>query len=324
MRQLTTLQDEAAARRFAAWLLVQKIEARADAEGDGWAIWVIDEDQLAAAKQQLVEFQADPNNSRYRGAPQQAATIERAEQQKRERAQKNTIEMSGRWGTGAPTTRSMPVVLTMIVISVLVFVLTDWGEQRGPGLLANLQFCGGRAEFKEMFGLKTPVWQEIRKGEVWRLVTPMFIHFGMMHIIFNLMAVYDFGGQIENRFRSGRFVLLVLVLAVISNVAQVMVDSWLEQTNLFPDVGNFGGMSGVNYGLFGFVFVRSYVLQDATYRLQPATSLILFAWLILCFASNYGVINMGIGSVANTAHVAGMLAGMAIAYLSQPQNAKSR
>lgn len=317
MRQLTTLLDEAAAVRFAAWLVVQKIEARADADSDGWAVWVVDEDQLAAAKKHLAEFQADPNNPRYRTAPQQAASLERAEQQKRERAQKNTIEMSGRWGPAAPTSRSMPVVLTMIVISVLVFVLTDWGKQRGPGLVANLQFSGGRAEFKEDFGFKTPVWKDIRNGEIWRLVTPMFLHFSMMHIIFNMMAVYDFGGQIESRLKSGWFVLLVVLLAVVSNVAQVMVDSWLEQTTLFPDVGNFGGMSGVNYGLFGFVFMRSYVLQDATYRLAPGTSLILFAWLVLCFASNYGLIpSMGMG-VANTAHVSGMLAGMAIGYVPQ-------
>ncbi len=317
MRQLTTLQDEAAARRFAAWLVVQKIDARADAEKDGWAIWVMDEDQLAAAKQQLAEFQADPNNPRYRSAQQQAASIERAEQQKRERAQKNTVEMGRRWGAGAQPNRSTPVVLTLILISILVFVLTNWGEQEGPGLRSMLQFSSSIAYFKDGRGPATDVWMNIRAGEIWRLVTPMFIHFGIMHIAFNMMAIYDFGGQIESRLKSGWFVLLVLGLAIISNSAQVLVNSCLEQTTEFSQVGNFGGMSGVNYGLFGYVFIRSYVLQDATYRLQPGTSLLLFAWLILCFASNYGVIDMGIGSVANTAHVSGMLAGMAIAYLKR-------
>jgi GlpG protein len=324
MRQLTTLQDEAAARRFAAWLVVQKIEARADAEGDGWAVWVIDEDQLPAARQQLAEFQVDPNNTRYRGAQQQAANLERAEQQKRELAQKNTIQMSGRWGTGAPTAKSMPVVLTLILISILVFVLTNWGNEEGPGWRSTLQFSSGAALLKKGRGPPTEVWQNIRAGEIWRLVTPMFLHFGMMHIAFNMMAMYDFGGQIESRIKSRWFLLMVLVLAAVSCVAQVMVDSWLEQTTLFPLVGDFGGMSGVNYGLFGFVFMRAYVLQDRNYVLRPGTSFILFAWLILCFASNYGVFDMGIGSVANTAHVSGMLAGMAIGYMPQLPSGKSR
>jgi GlpG protein len=319
MRQLTVLQDEAAARRLAAWLLVQKIDARADAEDKGWAIWVMDEDQLAAAKKHLDEFKLDPQHARYRSAQTQAATLEREEQLKRERAQKNTVDMSRRWGkTGAaPTTQSMPIVLTLIGISVLVFVLTNWGEQEGPGLRAMLQFSSGIELFRDGRGPGTEIWKNIRGGEVWRLITPMFIHFSIMHILFNMMVMYDFGGQIESRLKSGWFLLLVILLAAISCTAQVLVDSTLEQTTLFPRVGNFGGMSGVNYGLFGFIFMRAYVLQDRDYIMRPGTSFFLFAWLVLCFASNYGIIQLGLGSVANTAHVSGMLAGMAIGYLPQ-------
>ncbi|WP_254510932.1 rhomboid family intramembrane serine protease [Anatilimnocola floriformis] len=325
MRQLTVLKDEAAARKFAAWLVVQNIEARADAEADGWSIWVIDEDQLPAARQHLAQFQADPNDPRFRNAQQQAAAIEREEQQKRERAQKNTIEMNRRWGTGGQVARSAPVVLAMIAISVVVFILTDWGEQAGPGVKSWVQFSSGIADFqkvdidgqKMIRGIKTEAWKDVQAGQIWRLVTPMFLHFGVMHIVFNMMWLYDLGGQIESRIKSRWFVALVLLIAATSCVSQVVVDSWLEGTTLFPDIGNFGGMSGVNYGLFGFIFVRSYVLQDRSYFLHSTTSLLMFGWLLVCFASNYGVINLGLGSVANTAHVAGMLAGMALGYVPQ-------
>lgn len=319
MRQLTTLKDEAAARKFAAWLVVQNIEARAEADRDGWSIWVIDEDQLPTAKEHLAQFQIAPDDPRFRNVQQQAAAIERVEQQKRERAQKNTIDMSRRWGSGAQIARSAPVVLALILISVVVFILTDWGNQLGPGLRAWLQFSGGVAQFdpETRLGIKTEIWQNVQAGEIWRLFTPMFVHFGIPHIAFNMLCLYDFGGQIESRIKSWRFVLLVLVTAGVSALAQVVVDSWLEGTTLYPDIGNFGGMSGVDYGLFGFIFMRSYVLQDRNYVLQPFTSLVAFGWLIACFASNYGLINMGMPSVANTAHVAGMLAGMALAYVPQ-------
>lgn len=324
MRQLTTLQDEAAARRLAAWLVVQKIDVRLDAEKNGWAIWVMDEDRLAVAKQHLAAFQADPGHPQFRNVEQQAAALEREEQKKRERAQKNTIEMSRRWGNTVIPPRSQPLVLAMVAISVLVFVLTDWGQQRGPGLLATLQFCGGAGGVKdhvEIEGLVaevhrgpalTPVWSNIRAGEVWRLVTPMFIHFGWPHIIFNLMAVWSLGGQIENRLKTGWFLLMVIAIACVSNVAQVVVDTWWMKTELYPFVGNFGGMSGVNYGLFGFIFVRTALFQDRNYVLSPGTSLIMFIWLVLCIASNFGGPNFG--GVANSAHVVGLLAGMAIGY----------
>lgn len=325
MRQLTTLKDEASARRFAAWLVTQKIDARAESDRDGWVIWVMDEDRLAAAKTELAAYQADPNDARYRNAEKDAAALERAEQQRREQAQKRMVDMSRRWGTGLTPPRSQPLVLMMILACVVVFVLTDWGQQRGKGLLADLQFCGGAATARPDNTVSVQnVWQEIRAGEVWRLVTPIFIHFGILHIIFNMMWLYDFGGQIESHIKSGWFLVMVIGLAVISNCAQVLIDSMLERTSNYPDVGAFGGMSGVCYGLFGFVFMRAYVLEDRTYMLRPETSLIAFAWLVLCIARNFGGPSLGggIGYVANTAHVSGLLTGMAIGYLPQLLGAK--
>lgn len=315
MRQLVTLKDQASAQRFAAWLVTQKIEAHAEQERDGWVIWVREEDRLAAAREHLERFKLEPDNARYRSAEQQAAAMLREEQQKREKAQRNTVDMSRQWGKGINTPRSQPLVMVFILVSIIVFALTDWGNQRGPGLLSTLQFSGGRVALAANPPARTYVWKDIAGGEVWRLITPMFIHFGLMHLAFNLMAVYDFGGQIENRLKSGWFLLLVIAIAIVSNVAQVLVDSFLEHP-YFPEVGNFGGMSGVNYGLFGYVFVRSRIMHDSTYLLRPETSLIMVIWLVLCIGRNFAGENFGGGMsyVANSAHMAGMLAGMAIAY----------
>ena len=326
MRQLTILKDEPTAQRFAAWLVTQKIEAHAEQEKEGWAVWVREEDQLAAAKEQLAQFKLEPDHPRYRNAPQQAAALEREEQQKRAQAQKNTIEMSRNWGSGMTAPRSQPVVMSFIFASVLVFVLTNWGEQTGPGLRATLQICDGISQVKDGRVPFTFVWKNLLQGEIWRLITPMFLHFAIMHIAFNLLIMYDFGGQVESRLKSGWFLLLVVVIAIVAHAGQALVDSvqlvdgQLRYYPYFPSTGNFGGMSGVNYGLFGFIFVRSRYRNDSGYMLRPETTLIMFAWLVFCIARNFFSPEFGgnLPYVANTAHVAGLLAGMALAFVKKP------
>ncbi|QDU30748.1 Rhomboid protease GlpG [Anatilimnocola aggregata] len=321
MRQLTTFKDEATAQRFAAWLVTQKIESHAEKEGEQWAVWVREEDQLAKAKTELAAYQAEPNSARYQGAERQAAALRLEEQKKRDQAQKNLIEMSGKWGKGMAQTRSSPITLAMIAACVLVAVLTSLGESRDPRILGTLQFSGGRlAAVQDADGeLRmpvVPVWQSVKSGEVWRLVTPIFIHFGIMHLVFNLMWLYDLGGQAESIMKSGRFILFVLIVAVISNITEVFTGSFLNRP-FFPAAGNFGGMSGVNYGLFGFIYIRSAVLHRGNYMLRPGTALMMFLWLFFCIGRDFMSADFagGMSYVANGAHVGGLLIGMALAYV---------
>ena len=325
MRQLTTLKDEAAAQRFAAWLVTQKIEAHAEQEKEGWAIWVREEDQLKAAKEQLAQYQADPEHTRYKSAVQQAAAMEREEQLKRERSQKNTIEMSRNWGgPGAGPAKKRPIVLVMILASILVAVLTNFGESNHE-LIGGLQINGARALGKvgpdgKLRTPIVPVWSSIQAGQISRLVTPIFIHFGLMHLVFNLWMLYDFGGQIEHQLQSWQFLLLVLVIAVGSNVVQVVVDSLLKRPE-FPYAGNHGGMSGVIYGLLGFLYIRANLLQDRAFQLPSQTALIAFIWLVGCIFWNYlprNLVGDDAPHIANGAHVGGLLIGMALAFIPLP------
>ncbi|WP_425615444.1 rhomboid family intramembrane serine protease [Anatilimnocola sp. NA78] len=321
MRQLTTFKDEATAEKFAAWLITQKVDAHAEQEGDAWALWVREEDHLQKARTELATFQADPNNARYSSAPREAAKLRQQEFEKRERAQRNTIEMSGRWGKGGTLPRSTPITLFLIGASVLVAVLTSMGTSKDLRVIGQLQFSGGRLHsFRDADGeLRiplVPVWQSVQSGEVWRLVTPIFLHFGIMHLVFNMMWCYDLGGQVEANLKSWRFVILVLVIAILSNITEVVLGSMLRGSD-FPRSGSFGGMSGVNYGLFGFIYIRAAVLRQSDYILRPGTALIMFVWLFLCIAADFLPQSLAgaLGSVANGAHVGGLLVGMALAYV---------
>ena len=139
---------------------------------------------------------------------------------------------------------------------------------------------------------------QIASGQVWRLVTPIFIHFGLLHLLFNMWWLYDLGTLIERRLGSFRFALLVLAIAIPSNYAQFAMSS-----------AAFGGMSGVVYGLFGYAWVRSQLDPTCGLHLRPDVPFWLMAYFVLC------LLLPGL-HIANWAHGGGLAMGAALAYTS--------
>jgi GlpG protein len=130
-------------------------------------------------------------------------------------------------------------------------------------------------------------------GEVWRLVTPIFVHFGIWHLLFNLLWLFQLGSMIERRLGTGSLAALVLGTATVSNLAQALVSG-----------PNFGGMSGVVYALAGYVWMRGKHDPNTDVYLDPQSIQWLAIWLVICFTGL-------LGPVANTAHLVGLLAGAA-------------
>lgn len=138
-------------------------------------------------------------------------------------------------------------------------------------------------------------------GEVnqqyWRLITPAFLHFGWLHIVFNCLWLWELGARIERQMGSLNMAGLFLVIALVSNSVQY----------IFGGPGIFGGMSGVVYGLLGFAWVGAAVQPEWVFK--PARPIMLFmvGWLVICLV---GVVEvLGFGAVANAAHVGGLLTG---------------
>jgi len=130
------------------------------------------------------------------------------------------------------------------------------------------------------------------------LFTPMFLHFGFLHILFNMLWLRDLGSMIEARKSSRLLLLLVLTIAGVSNLAQYLVSG-----------PNFGGMSGVVYGLLGYMWMQGKFNPASRLSLEPQTVTFMIAWFFLCL---FGVI----GGVANTAHAAGLGLGIAWGFLT--------
>ncbi len=184
-----------------------------------------------------------------------------------------------------------PVTLMLIALSFGGFLLV---YLRAPlewvSLLSFNPFIerGGSIQFEPI------------QGQYWRLVTPAFLHFGWMHIVFNSLWLWELGGRVEQALGSLHMLGLFLVTAVVSNVSQYA----------FGGPALFGGMSGVVYGLLGFSWVAATLQPRWAFRPSKPIMLLMVGWLVLCIL---GVIeSLGFGSVANAAHLGGLLSGAAL------------
>ena len=312
MRQVGTLDEHEDARRLTSYLITQGIASHAEQDGDSWAIWVRDENDMERARTEFSNFVAAPDHQRYQGAAREAEAILREEQKKREQARKNVVTMRDRWAR--PASRRLPLVFTMIVLSVLVYLITDFGGGRRDE--EDVYFELTFSSLTDYAASDRNPLASIQQGELWRLITPIFLHpGGILHLLFNVYVLYFFGGQTEMRIGTFRFALLALVLAIFSNCAQALlpvVAPGLVGEPLLTLIGTsdpfFGGMSGVNYGLFGYVWIRSRMDPSSGFFIDSINIAILIGWLVFCFTGLAG-------PIANIAHLAGLLAGLMLGYL---------
>jgi len=194
------------------------------------------------------------------------------------------------------TPRQAPVIFVLMFVSVVFALLSDFG-QGGP-LLRNLLILD---PFKLPMDLSTVSgrWdgliEMLALGEVWRVVSPDFIHFNIMHISFNLLMLWVLGGQLEIQKGSLSFIALTIFVSIISNIAQLLDTSYL-----------FGGMSGVVYGLVGYCWLWKFFQPKIFF--PSALMKFCVVWLILGYTPLTEW--LGWGRMANAAHLYGLLAGL--------------
>ena len=149
-----------------------------------------------------------------------------------------------------------------------------------------------------------PFQVSISNGEIWRLLTPVFLHFGFFHVLFNSMWMWELGRRLEFLLGKKWYILLFVFTAIASNVAQHL---WLEASL-------FGGMSGVVYALVGFIIVSHKLTPHPMTSVAPGVLVFMLVWLVFCMS---GVVDNFIsGSVANAAHVGGLIAGVIFAFVA--------
>lgn len=137
-------------------------------------------------------------------------------------------------------------------------------------------------------------FREISQGELWRLVTPIFLHFGLIHLLFNMMWLKDLGKIFEYCHGKISFISFILSLALISNVAQYLVTGPM-----------FGGMSGVVYGLLGYLWAMRTMCENFEFGLPQFDVYLMIGWFFLCLTGL-------VGPIANVAHGVGLSLGMMV------------
>lgn len=298
MRHIGIIATDTQARKLADFLLIQGVKTQVEQEADGFHFWAIDEDRIPSARQIIAEFQANPSDPRYDVAAE-ASRLRVAEVKKAREAARRHIDLRNRWQGESGGMPRMTVLL--IAASVLISVGSKFGDDESP----VLQACT-MASYERQGNYVTwrPALAEIREGQVWRLVTPIFIHFGALHLLFNMMWMWSLGSAIELRRGWWRMALLVLFLAIGSNLAQY---GWVAaRPGGFPP--GFGGMSGVIAGLFGYVWIRSRVDPASGFFMDTGTVYFMIGWLVIC--------GLGwMGPIANAAHFGGLGLGCAMGAL---------
>ena len=191
--------------------------------------------------------------------------------------------------------------IPIIIFAILFALISNFGSVISAiELLTFTNINVTNQGYISMFDFDETFWIG---NQWWRLITPIFIHFSFAHLAFNCLWIFILGEKIENTDGSLIFILLVIFSAILSNCLQYF---WTE-TSLF------GGLSGVIYGLIGFCMIVEFDSQYDRYKLPPALYLFMIVWLLLGFA---GILDLfGFGSVANFAHLGGLISGILFAMI---------
>lgn len=185
-----------------------------------------------------------------------------------------------------------PVSASLILLCAIVAVMTRFGSQ------------AYRLEF--LFYPSLPVDSVTSLlasidsiGVLLRTLAPILLHFGELHIIFNLLWLWFFGRQLEVVQSSWVFLGVVLATAFVGNTYQY----------LYTGAANFGGMSGVVYGLVGYAWILHQFVPGKRLLVNDSIFVVFLVALVLMevFASSW---------IATAAHagglVTGVLAGLAV------------
>ena len=197
-----------------------------------------------------------------------------------------------------------PIVAALIGLAILAFPATLGLDQEviGPVLpwLTIVPVGTGPTGFDA-----GALYAVLAAGQWWRLVTPIFVHFSIAHLLFNAAVVIAFGRVIERGAGSWFLLGLTVLIAVASNLAQFFV----SQAALF------GGLSGVAYGLFAYVAVRGRFDSAPGWRVNPSFSIVVLLTLVLMSS---GVTELFGLYIANAAHWVGLGLGGIVATFWRP------
>ncbi len=193
----------------------------------------------------------------------------------------------------------LPVTFSLITANVLVYFGIILLGITQEGIPWNIALVNQPGEILQL-GWLVPAFAA--QGEVWRLLTSLFLHSGFVHIAFNMVALYFLGTLAESAFGHWRFFALYLLSGLSGGLALLYFGGF-EQ----PAVG----ASGAIFGLLGSVL--GYSLRRGTFSWQNP----LIRQLLILLAINVWL-GLSIDNISNTAHMGGLVGGFVFGWLMAP------
>jgi GlpG protein len=297
MRRIGKVDSQLKADAFAAAMRKREITVQVDVLGEQWEIWAADEDRVGEVRSELPKFlDANTSEAQLREHVREAPAPKPDAKEAAPDARKSG---SGRWGIfrlpkGGSWFKVAPVTVGLMVLSLLVGIGSEFGANKG---LVSWLVMGPSGTYRDV----------LASGEVWRLLTPIFVHFGILHLALNMWWLRDLGVMVERALGKLKLVLLVVVIAVVSNFAE----------NLLAAPGGIaGGMSGVVFGLMAYAWIRGRL--DLTSGIYVPNQVMIFMGMF------FAMCWMGLfENIANITHTAGLLVGLGWGYFDASRVVRS-
>ena len=198
--------------------------------------------------------------------------------------------------------------IPIIIVSILLALISNFGSL--IAIIEPLTFTILKISNQGFVSVSTFEQTYFLENQWWRLISPMFIHFSFAHLAFNCLWIYILGEKIERVDNSITFLMLIIFSSICSNYLQF----------LWTGSSLFGGLSGVIYGLIGYCMILEMDANFDRYQLPSGLYLFMIVWLILGFL---GILELfGFGSVANFAHLGGLVSGILFAIIYKNINVR--
>ena len=216
--------------------------------------------------------------------------------------------------------RAFPwIMLLILVLNILAFLFElSLGSERN---LDNLFMAAGVVPVEFTRGVEVPPGPPL--GVTWTtLITSMFLHGGLLHIGSNMLYLFVFGDNVEDRLGHVRFLIFYFMCGIVAGLTHIFFNAG----SAIPSVGASGAIAGVLAAylrMFPSAQVRTLLFIGPFITLPriPAAFLIVF-WFITQFLS--GILSLGATSeqtsgVAVWAHIGGFIAGLLLAQVLTPR-----
>ncbi len=203
--------------------------------------------------------------------------------------------MTSLLGMTSSLIRDYPITLVLVGLSVLGFLLVELDQKAIVDLLRIQSVDSSSFSASLNLNARISPAEYLSHGQYWRLITPIFLHFGWVHITFNMLWLWELGRRIEKQGGAIHFVSVVFFIGIASNLYQAASTPY----------DFFGGMSGVIFGLLGYCAVFNFIVPQKLLSLPKELYIIM---LISLFVGMSGIFDF-LGKVANAAHLSGLVWG---------------